>query len=163
MKSLNTVYIERLDHLRFFAALLVVYHHFRSAINLNNITWENPIKDSITYFIKSWLINGSSGVSLFLFLTGFLFCTISANGTKSIDYKKFIYNRILRIFPLLLVIIFIIICINRQNSDPMDILRLLTLQLNTGNPYTGWGQQFFPSGPIWTIGVEFQFYLLFLF
>ncbi|QOF66996.1 acyltransferase [Actinobacillus sp. GY-402] len=35
------------------------------------------------------------------------------------------------------------------------------MQLNTGNAMTGWGHEFFPVGPIWTIAMEFQFYLLF--
>lgn len=163
MKSLNTSYFTRIDHLRFFAAILVVFHHLRGKLSLDNGQWTMDILANIDYFFRIWLINGSTGVSLFLFLTGFLFCIISGYGEKKIRYSGFIYNRILRIFPMMTLMVFIIISINRQHSTPMDIFRILTLQLNTGHPYTGWGHEFFPSGPIWTIAVEFQFYLLFPF
>src|SRR5690606_13849673 len=72
-------------------------------------------------------------------------------------------NRILRIAPLVVFVVAIIICVSRKTSTPMDVLRVLTLQLNTGHDFTGWGRQFFPIGPIWTIAVEFQFYLIFPF
>lgn len=76
MKSLNTNYFSRIDHLRFFAAALVLFHHFRG-----KITSEFPntidIVGYVKYFVNFWAINGSSGVGLFLFLTGFLFCIIS--------------------------------------------------------------------------------------
>ncbi|WP_423805513.1 acyltransferase family protein [Pelistega ratti] len=93
--------------------------------------------NALNYFATTWLVNGSTGVSLFLFLTGFLFCIISGYGGKKIQYKGFIYNRILRIFPLMILMVFIVITINRVNSTPMDIFRILTLQLNTGHSYTG--------------------------
>ena len=96
-------------------------------------------------------------------MTGFLFCIISGYGEKKIRYTGFVYNRILRIFPLLVLMVFIVITVNRAASTPMDIFRILTLQLNTGQSYTGWGHDFYPTGPIWTIAVEFQFYLLFPF
>lgn len=154
MKSYNLNYISRLDHLRFFAATLVIFHHFHG----NLIMYPHH---QISNLITLWLINGSSGVSFFLVLTGFLFCLIVKGGDKSIRYTGFIYNRILRIFPLLIFLVMIVICCGRQQSSPLDILRILTLQLNTGNPITGWGHNFYPSGPIWTIAVEFQFYLIF--
>ncbi|OOF86123.1 acyltransferase family protein [Rodentibacter ratti] len=157
MKSLNTNYFSRIDHLRFFAATLVIFHHFKGNLSLENVV------EPINYFFTTWLINGSTGVSLFLFLTGFLFCIISGYGEKKINYKGFVYNRILRIFPLMILMVFIVITVNRAESTPMDIFRILTLQLNTGQSYTGWGHDFYPSGPIWTIAVEFQFYLLFPF
>ncbi|WP_040975769.1 acyltransferase family protein [Necropsobacter massiliensis] len=157
MKSLNTNYFSRIDHLRFFAAMLVIFHHFRGKLTLDSAT------NFGDYFVRTWLINGSTGVSLFLFLTGFLFCIISGYGDKKIQYRGFIYNRILRIFPLMVLMVFIVISVNRAHSTPMDIFRILTLQLNTGHSYTGWGHEAYPSGPIWTIAVEFQFYLLFPF
>lgn len=164
MKSLNVNYMTRLDHLRFFAALLVIFFHIRGKITL-------PPEDfglvgafsSLENFIKNWIFSGSTGVSLFLVLTGFLFCIISDNGNKKIKYSGFVYNRILRIFPMMVLLVFVVITASRQTSTPMDIFRILTLQLNTGHEFTGWGHEFYPSGPIWTIGVEFQFYLLFPF
>lgn len=156
MKSLNSIYLSRLDHLRFFAALIVVFHHFRGSVTLN--------KDSIfsiANFIKLWIIQGATGVTLFLVLSAFLFTLIARAGINRINYKLFVYNRVLRIFPLLILLVFVVISINRGESSPIDILRILTLQLNTGNSMTGWGHEVFPIGPIWTIAVEFQFYLLF--
>jgi peptidoglycan/LPS O-acetylase OafA/YrhL len=35
MYLLNTKYIDRLDHLRFFAAVLLIFHHFRGHVNWN--------------------------------------------------------------------------------------------------------------------------------
>lgn len=156
MKSLNINYIDRIDHLRFFAAVMLIIHHFRG-----NLNWDGSY--SLNAFARLWMENASSGVSFFLVLTGFLFCLISDSGRRRIKYSGYVFNRILRIFPLLVFLVFIIICCSRQVSSPIDILRVLTLQLNTGNGYTGWGHDFFPSGPIWTIAVEFQFYLIFPF
>lgn len=156
MKSLNFNYIDRIDHLRFFAATMLIIHHFRG-----NINWDGSY--SFNAFARIWMENGASGVSFFLVMTGFLFCLISKCGEKKIRYGGYLHNRILRIFPLMVFIVFIVICCNRQQSSPMDIFRVITLQLNTGNSFTGWGHEFFPTGPIWTIAVEFQFYLIFPF
>ena len=156
MYSLNIKYIDRLDHLRFFAAILLIFHHFRG-----NIEWNGHLQ--FKSIIPLWLQNGSTGVSFFLVLTGFLFCQITKGGEKELKYWGFIYNRVLRIFPLMVFLVFIVICCSRSVSTPLDIFRIFTLQLNTGNPITGWGHDFYPSGPIWTIAVEFQFYLLFPF
>ena len=136
--------------------MLVIFVHFRGDIDS---TYTNL--DSIRSVIVLWIKNGSAGVSLFLVLSAFLFTVISKGGLLRINYKKSLYNRIIRIFPLLTVVFLIVICIDRQNSSPIDVLRLIFLQLNTGHEYTGWGHSVFPVGPIWTIAVEFQFYLLF--
>ena len=164
MKSLNLNYMTRLDHLRFFAALLVILFHIKGKVTLSvDDVGVLEAFSSLSNFIKNWIFAGSTGVSLFLVLTGFLFCLISDLGHKKIKYSGFIYNRVLRIFPMMVLLAFVVITASRQTSTPMDIFRILTLQLNTGHSYTGWGHQFYPSGPIWTIGVEFQFYLLFPF
>ena len=58
----------RLDSLRFIAALLVIFVHFRGDIDS---TYTNL--DSIRSVIVLWIKNGSAGVSLFLVLSAFLF------------------------------------------------------------------------------------------
>jgi len=152
MKTLNHRYLSRLDHLRFFAATFVILFHTKG-----------PLLDQTGGDLKSvlaaWLNNGLSGVTLFLVMSGFLFCVISGEGSREIEYLKFVKNRLLRIFPLLTVVIFAMICVTKTTSTPEDIFRLLTLQLNTG-PLT---DKVFPITPMWTIAVEFQFYLLFPF
>ena len=91
MKSLNLNYITRLDHLRFFAALLVILVHMKGNINLlPEDTGLLGAFSSLSGFIKNWIFNGSAGVSLFLVLTGFLFCLISDLGHKKIKYSLFI-------------------------------------------------------------------------
>lgn len=157
MKTDNHSYLSRLDHLRFLAIALVILTHF------NGGKGKPESISGLHDLFNLWVSKGATGVSLFLVISGFIFCVISNAGEKQINYKNFISNRLYRIFPLLIVVFFIIITINREQSTPIDILRLLTLQLNTGNPTTGWGNDIFPSGPIWTIAVEFQFYLIFPF
>lgn len=100
------MYLSRLDHLRFFAAFLLVVHHFRG-----NLDYDSGM--NFLSFIMLWLNNGSTGVSLFLVLSGYLFCILCKAGEYKIVYSKFIKNRILRIFPLLTVLFFCILCVSR--------------------------------------------------
>lgn len=157
MKTLNHSYLSRLDHLRFFAAALVILYHCKGSVEYNGSI------SGLTDIVKLWIAGGNTGVSLFLVLSGFLFCIISDAGNKNISYGSFVKNRILRIAPMCVLLCFIVISISRATSTPMDILRILTLQLNTGHPTTGWGNQVYPAGQMWTIAVEFQFYLIFPF
>ncbi|CFR19911.1 acyltransferase family protein [Yersinia kristensenii] len=155
MKQETGIYLDRIDHLRFFAALLVFVRHFNGGYTFNGSI------DSIRGIVGAIFSYGVTGVSLFLFMSGFLFCIICDAGKKDINYSGFMRNRILRIFPLLTFSMFIVISMSAGTSSPMDIFRLLTLQLNTGG--ISWGVDKFNLWPIWTIAVEFQFYLIFPF
>ena len=146
--SKNVVYLSRLDHLRFFAAgLVVMYHFYHGLIPLDRRS-------------DRWLLNlcndGSYGVDLFFVLSGFIFGFIGDG--KAIHYGNFLYSRLFRIFPLYLLGILICVAANPGRFSPMDIALLIVPVVDVGvmPGLPGYGQ-------LWTIGLEFQFYLLFPF
>lgn len=77
MKSLNSSYISRLDHIRFFAASMVVFVHTYT-------TFGGKLSDN---YIIRFLLSGDTGVSLFLVLSGFLFTVISNCGNSTLIIK----------------------------------------------------------------------------
>lgn len=148
MRSQNFHYVARIDELRFLASILVLVFH-------TIIAHSNPSgADSAIYI---WFLEGHRGVNLFLALSGFLF-TLIAGSSGHIDYRNFIFNRFLRIFPLLIFLFFITAAIYRTDWSVDNILGLLFLQF-----YLEQFRSLPPLGTTWTISVEFQFYLLFPF
>lgn len=147
MKSLNTQYIPQLDHIRFFAALLVMLFH----ISHNDLT-------------KS--LHFDVGVDLFFTLSGFIFFLIAEGNGKAISYGKFIYNRFLRIYPLVIVLFFLASVVMRDHFTVIDYLNLFGLNLTGDGKISwiagDWGYKYL-SFNWWTIGVEFIFYLIFPF
>ncbi|HBE5703522.1 TPA: acyltransferase, partial [Escherichia coli] len=102
-----------------------------------------------------FLLSGDTGVSLFLVLSGFLFTVISNCGNKHIDYKTFIFNRIVRIFPLFVLVWITSMSLARGTATFTDALSILFFSnLQTSPLLTYFGQT-------WTIAVELQFYLIF--
>ena len=63
--------------------------------------------------------------------------------------------------PIYMLIGILLMTQKRAEWSALDFLTFATFQVNGGNPITGYGYDVLPIGPIWTIGVEFQFYLLF--
>jgi peptidoglycan/LPS O-acetylase OafA/YrhL len=147
-ESKNLGYISRLDHLRFFAAMLVVMFHFYHGLIPLEAYSENPL---LTLFSE-----GSSGVDLFFVLSGFIFGLIGQG--KIIHYGNFILSRLVRVYPLYLLGIVIVMATNRGRFTPLDfgLLFLPALNLDYLPTLPGFGQ-------LWTIGLEFQFYLIFPF
>lgn len=147
MKSKNINYMPRVDHLRLYAALLVILVHSYMPAGGGN---------SDNFFMFP-IMYGSTGVTLFLVLSGFLFTLISDFGNKEIKYSKFITNRILRVFPLLILVSFTSVAVMRGSVTVNDFLSTFLFSNLTSTPLS----KFF--GPTWTIAVELQFYLIFPF
>jgi peptidoglycan/LPS O-acetylase OafA/YrhL len=149
VRSKNTGYIDRLDHLRAFAAIIVLLFHVKLALT----TW----KTSADYFPIPIIDQGHAGVFFFMVVTGFIFAHIVGN--DEIDIKRFYLNRILRIYPLFVFLV-VLSYYTAPPGDRGGTLRLLLTLLPIGD-----GSQ--PAGTyaltMWSVAVEMQFYLLFPF
>lgn len=141
MKSTSGKYYQSLDHIRAIAAYSVFTWHF---IHFNNGQLEQPL-----FFPLSFLTEGHTGVGLFMTLSGYLFAKL-LNG-KKIAFKPFLWNRFIRLFPLLIFVI-IIHSVRKIINNTFDISYL----------YSILGGIVFPSLPNggWSITSEFHFYMI---
>lgn len=158
----NISFFPNLNALRFFAALLVVFHHGETIRSKNGFT---------DYLDVSFFMNGGSAVKFFFVLSGFLITYILLKEKQQhqhINIGSFYLKRIFRIWPLYFLLVAIGIIL-------FPIL-FQALHINYTFPYT-FAQSwylfllFIPSivtlnygshllEPLWSIGVEEWFYLL---
>lgn len=144
MKSSQGSYFIALDHVRALAALMVFAWHFTHTMN------GYPVAFSYTpEFIPFSLFNeGHTGVALFMCLSGYLFSKLLDG--KKIDFKAFLWNRFLRLFPLLFLIILAFGIKNYIDGNFGNYIISICKGV------------IFPTLPNggWSITVEFHFYLI---
>lgn len=156
MRSSNRPYLATVDHLRGFAALLVVAYHgsqiFTAQIANGNQTriWNHSYNPLLTLIYE-----GHTGVALFMVLSGFIF-TIGALDNR-ISYGRFMANRLLRIYPLFLVLLFLGIA---AVPGAFTFAGFTQQVLGLGN-MEGAANAQGVSAMFWAVAVEMQFYLLF--
>lgn len=102
MRSSSGAYFIAIDHIRALAAFMVFTWHFIHTKNGHPV----PFDYVPAIFPLAILDEGHTGVALFMTLTGYLFAKLLDG--KSINYGTFLYNRALRLLPLLLVVILIV-------------------------------------------------------
>jgi len=139
-----------LDALRAIASLIVVFGHIEGIKASNKIANWLPIIPS-----------GYLGVILFFVISGFLITSLLLQeevSNKSINIKKFYLRRILRIWPLYYLILFISVILFDYRPEAHTIFLYLTIFPNIARSlnYDYW----LVSPQIWSIGVEEQFYLV---
>jgi peptidoglycan/LPS O-acetylase OafA/YrhL len=149
MRSRNTAYIERLDHIRFLAAALVVLFH-------SWLLTSGPTRE----IRQIPLINqGHVGVQLFMVISGFILAVISHD--KQLSAMRFYLNRALRIYPLFIVVLalgYFATPDPRPTSTTADFLiAMLPISNLSRMSYGEFG------GQLWSVAVELQFYILFPF
>ena len=145
----NNKYQKSLTSIRFFAVMFIVLHHLRIAFQpsiLSNSRFGNF---------------GVIGVTFFLFLSGFV---IVLNYSKFSQLKEslyFLWNRIIRIYPVHIFTFFISLIIlyvwNQPIEIPMAIINIFLVQ-----SYSPLQKIFFSFNSVsWILSTLFFFYLIF--
>lgn len=148
MKSTSGAHFVALDHIRAIAALMVFVWHFTHGRNGYPIPFEGaPMWGPLVIFDE-----GHVGVALFMTLSGYLFAKLLEG--KKVIFHLFFYNRILRLFPLLLLVIVARTLIDVAKAGDIRIAYWSLLTFFKGFIYPVW-----PSGG-WSITAELHFYIL---
>lgn len=159
------VYFKNLHGFRFFAAALVMLSHielFKKRVGLPHL-WNTPI------FFEA----GSAGVDFFFVLSGFLITALllkEQQKTGKIALRKFYMRRILRIWPLYYTIIIVCYFI-APYLQVFYIAGYSEIIFDDFTPKLLYSLFFMPNvalsffyeipyaAPLWSVGVEEQFYL----
>ncbi len=162
-RSGRSFYRPELDAVRFIAFLAVFCHHtfIRQPENY-------PFSVPVAQVLAS-LVNASAfGLSLFFTLSAYLICELllrEKTVTGTVDLPRFYKRRILRIWPLYFLglglgAVYAFHYGNFGRQAPWFV----AYSLMVGNVYTGlhgWGGiATGPAGPLWSISIEEQFYLI---
>jgi peptidoglycan/LPS O-acetylase OafA/YrhL len=154
VQSSNREYLPAVDHLRFAAAGLVVFlHTLHYTWSTSGMTGPAATRNPLLVFV----IEGHTGVTLFMVLSGFILTTGSLG--RVVDYRGFVRNRLLRVGPLYLVVLVLAMVVRNQNFSLMGVVQTMLGFATLGGGFTGGAF----DRVLWTVGVEVQFYLLFPF
>ena len=158
MRSQNIRYFPAVDHLRAYAALLIVFYHglhlfsyqarFHQDFGIDH--WLQPSNP-----LLAALAEGHTAVALFMVLSGFILTYGALDG--GVSAWGFIRNRLLRTYPLFLLLVFAGIATFPDRFTWAGFLQTIGALGNLP------GALVTPpfSSMLWTIAIEWQFYLLF--
>ena len=161
-RSESRFYHPELDALRFFAFLVVFFHHALPADASLYTAAGFPAE------LARWLLvakhAGAYGVDLFFALSSYLITELLIREYQhrgSIDIWAFYVRRALRIWPLYFVFLAItILIVPYLFPDDFNWKYALMFALFVGNwASVWWGLPFSVASPLWSISVEEQFYL----
>jgi peptidoglycan/LPS O-acetylase OafA/YrhL len=140
MRSSSGQHFAGLDHVRALAAFMVVTWHFAHGSNGNPVPFNEAPELGL-------LDEGHVGVSLFMVLSGYLFAKLIAG--RSINYSAFLWNRAIRLLPLLLVVL-LVFGVRHYRDNPVGFAKIVI------------GGAVLPRLPNggWSITAEAHFYLI---
>ncbi len=145
MKSTSGDHFIALDHVRAMAAFMVFVWHFTHGLQGSPIPFEY-----VPAFPPSSLLDeGHTGVSLFMTLSGYLFARLL--DSKTINFGAFLWNRALRLLPLLILVLIINGLMTVSSWEGAgNYLRKIA---------SGLVEPVLPNGG-WSITVEFHYYIM---
>lgn len=157
MRSPNIRYLPAVDHLRAFAALLIVVYHglhvfayhlrFHAPFGIDH--WLRPSDP-----LLAALAEGHTAVALFMVLSGFIL-TFGALDAP-LEWRGFVRNRLLRTYPLFLLLVFA----GATVAQPFSLAAFLQTIGGLANLPGAMVAPPFTS-MLWTIAIEWQFYVIF--
>lgn len=160
--SKNVKFVEGLDHLRGLGAFLVLFHHsywiikgVREPPLMTWDAWQTTSNPLWAIFIESHI-----AVGLFFIVSGFIF-TLAAAG-RTVSYGKYMRNRCLRVMPVFFVMLLFGLALFPAKYSLVSVLGSVTIFADM-IPFTREMDLHPVSTAFWTVGVEFQFYLIFPF
>jgi peptidoglycan/LPS O-acetylase OafA/YrhL len=154
-------YIPQLDCLRFLAFFLVFLHH--------NIPVGNKVLQHFGPSVQQMVIiirdSAGFGLSLFFFLSSYLITTLlmlEKSTSETINLRSFYARRVLRIWPLYFAFLALVAIVGHWcPAHHISIARFAAMSVLAGNwfsIFSGLGP--FVIGPLWSISVEEQFYVI---
>ena len=163
-QSISKVYFPGLNALRFFAASTVVFAHVEQVKGF----WHLPVYPNAFLGAAT-----SMAVTFFFALSGFLITYLlfkEKESYRSIDVKKFYIRRIMRVWPLYYLIVFLAFVVlpnvpmfyvpglsdEVRGKLPYNALFYLALMPNVANVFDMMAVY---ANQLWSIGVEEQFYV----
>ena len=158
-ESQNRPYIPAIDQLRAMLALLIVFYHGWQHLS-DRLIYDAKFNPDhwvkVTNPLLAVVVEGHTAVAGFMVLSGFIF--VHGAFGRTVRYGEFIRNRFLRIYPLYLLLVVFAACLHPERDVLLSLARYVL-------PLANFGPQVFGQTPamVWTVAVEFQFYLLFPF
>lgn len=144
MRSSTGAHFIALDHVRALAAFLVFSWHFTHGFAGR----PSPFEGAPSIFLFAPFDEGHVGVALFMTLSGYLFARLLDG--RDILFGAFLFNRALRLFPLLALVMAVVGVSEARDGALLPYL----VRLLKGFLLPTW-----PNGG-WSIAVELHFYLL---
>jgi peptidoglycan/LPS O-acetylase OafA/YrhL len=156
-------YRPELDVLRFFAFVMVFLSHVVPGDEA--FFGQLHVPRAAADLIIGMAAGGAFGVDLFFALSSFLITTLllrERSECGAIDVPSFYVRRILRIWPLYFVFLFIAIPLLRyaMPDEHMPVKYIVAFALLSGNwACAAWGYPHSVASPLWSVSIEEQFYL----
>jgi peptidoglycan/LPS O-acetylase OafA/YrhL len=144
LKSSAGLHFIGLDHVRAVAVLMVFAWHFTHAVGAYPETFEG----APAVFPLALFDEGHTGVALFMTLSGYLFAKLLDG--KTINYRAFFWNRLIRLAPLLVLVLILIGIIRHAEGERLGGY---LANLAKGFVVPAW-----PNGA-WSITIEMHFYI----